>query len=157
VRGLLWFFPSGWPVVSAIASILHPLPDGAFGAFGLALGLGAVSVVVGAVRQSPVWWGLVIIALGCAVLAYCAVVAAVGWEGGNPPVRDIVPIGAALVPFGVGVLGLQMLFAKSDADNRRLPAVALAVSGLFLALQVARGAVPEATPGPPPPVRGAHH
>jgi serine/threonine-protein kinase len=157
VRGLLWLFPSGWPIVGAIASILHPLPDGAFGAFGLALGLAAVSVLVGALRQSPVWWGLVLIALGCAVLAYCAVVVAVGWEGGNPPVRELVPVGAALVPFGAGVLGLQMLFAKPGADNRRLPAVALAVSGLFLALQIARGGVPEPASSPPPPVRGVHH
>jgi serine/threonine protein kinase len=154
VRALLWVFPGSIPVVGFLGSILHPLPDGAFGAFGLALGLAAISICVAALRQRPVWWWLLVLGIGSAILAYCAVVSAIGWEGGDPPVRDLVPVGAALVPLALGVFGLQRLVRASEQARERMPALGIAIAGLFLALQVARA--PSVDPAPPPPATRAH-
>jgi serine/threonine protein kinase len=152
VRGLTWAFPAGWPILGFVESVLHPLPDGAFGAFGLALGLGSISVCVGALRQSPVWWGLVVLGLGGATLSYSAFVSAIGWEGANPPVRELVRVGGALVPLAFGVLGVEMLFRARGSSDGWLQAVGISIAGFFLALQIARGPQVDA-PVPPPAVR----
>jgi hypothetical protein len=66
-----------------------------------------------------------------------------------------VRVGAALVPLGFGVMGLEMLFrARGSRGGAWLQAVGISVAGFFLALQVARG--PQADASVPPPAVRVH-
>jgi len=63
-----------------------------------------------------------------------------------------VPLAAALVPLGVGLFGLQRIWGREPFEPWA-PGIGLAIFGLFLALQVVRGAdaQPVASDLPPSP------
>ena len=153
LRGLLYLFPGGWGVLAWAVPAFRALPTVAGIIVAAALGLGGVFALAGASRVTPFPWGSLLVCLGCVILAFFAAGSALGVisePAGEVPY--LVPLAAALVPLGVGLFGLQRIWGREPFEPWA-PGIGLAIFGLFLALQVVRGAdaQPVASDLPPSP------
>ncbi len=142
--------PGGWPVYVWAAPFFHDYSDIACAIPGAGVGFAGIVLVVRAFREAPVKWGWVISAAGLGAIAWFAVAPAIGYGDPSGRIPMLAPLGASLVPLGVGVAGLQALFEDwlDETGGRRLMSAVLAALGLFVSIQIVRAA--DAQPPPPP-------
>ena len=135
-------FGAGWPVFAWAAPLLRDLPSAAWGVVGGLLAIAAASAVVRSASARPIGISFAIVGLGLGTMAFFALAPLLGWADDTGTVPVLLPMGAALVPLGAGVAGLQAIFRGWVNDDRERCArgVALAVAGLFVATQIARAA-----------------